>query len=83
MEDLCSNGKFPRVYYIYNRHKALPEDNNLVAVIIELLQFLRHFLAEKLPVRGAGHKSALTLVHNQGAILHRFTIALALLWYHA
>ena len=68
------------VRYIYNRHEALPEDNNLVAVIIELLQLLRHFLAEKLPIGGAGDESALTFVHNQGAILHMFTFALTLLW---
>ena len=33
--------------YIFNRHEALPEDNNLVAIIIELLQLLRYFLAGK------------------------------------
>ena len=68
-----------RVRNIYKRHEVLPEDNNLVAVIKELLQFLGHFLAPKLPVRGAGNKSALTFIHNQGAVLHTFTIALTLL----
>jgi hypothetical protein len=50
---------------------ALPEDDDLVAILMKLLHNLFHFAVDEPPVSGAPCKVGPTIRHNQRTILQR------------